>query len=425
MRGDVTDICVEKRYVGKEGRVVWVSVSTSVIRDESGRPLRTLAIIQDVTAHMEAEQALRTSEARYRGTLDGMMEGCQIISRDWRYLYINEVAARHGRRQAAELLGRTLMECYPGIESTPMFAAMRHCLETQQMQRMENVFVYPDGSSAEFELCMQPVDEGIFMLSLDITERKQAEEKNRQLNAEVEQRVVERTAQLEAVNKELEAFSYSVSHDLRAPLRAMDGFSRALQEEYGAQVPEDGRRYLQIIRTSAQRMGSLIDDLLSFSQLGRATLSKRTIDTTKLVQAALDELSSLREGRQIDLRIGDLPPCEGDPALLEQVWINLLSNAFKYSQKREAVMIEVGCKQEGKENIYFVRDNGTGFDMRYAHKLFGVFQRLHRAEDYDGTGVGLAIVQRIIHRHGGKVWAEAVVDQGATFYFTLEGEVPS
>ncbi len=248
-----------------------------------------------------------------------------------------------------------------------------------------------------------------------------------QMEAEIfqsSQKVQAANQKLEAANKELESFSYSVSHDLRAPLRAMDGFSRAVLEDYGPQLPEEGLRYLQIIRTSAQRMGNLIDDLLSFSRLSRATLSKRTVHPAMLVQDALEELSSQRIGRQIDLRIGDLPACEGDPALLKQVWINLLSNAFKYTQKREAAVIEVGCKNEGATSIYFVRDNGTGFDMRYAHKLFGVFQRLHRAEDYDGTGVGLAIVQRIIHRHGGKIWAEAAVDQGATFYFTLEGEIP-
>ncbi len=249
-----------------------------------------------------------------------------------------------------------------------------------------------------------------------------------QMEAEIfqsSQKVQAANKQLEAANKELESFSYSVSHDLRAPLRAMDGFSRAVLEDYGSQLPADGLRYLQIIRTSAQRMGNLIDDLLSFSRLSRATMSKRTINVCRLVQDSLEELNSQREGREIQLNIADLPACEGDPALLKQVWINLLSNAIKYTQKRESAVIEIGCKTDGRTNIYFVRDNGTGFDMRYAHKLFGVFQRLHRAEDYDGTGVGLAIVQRIIHRHGGRVWAEAAVDQGATFYFTLEGDNPS
>jgi len=273
----------------------------------------------------------------------------------------------------------------------------------------------------------------------DVTEfvrrKSQATSGSAEMNARMEQmeaeifqssqKVQAANQQLEAANKELESFSYSVSHDLRAPLRAMDGFSRAVMEDYGSQLPADGQRYLQIIRTSAQRMGNLIDDLLSFSRLSRATLSKRTIDVRSLVQETLEELRSQREGREIQLNIGDLPACEGDTALLKQVWINLLSNAFKYTQKRSSAVVEIGCKKEGHANIYFVRDNGTGFDMRYANKLFGVFQRLHRAEDYEGTGVGLAIVQRIIHRHGGRVWAEAVVDQGATFYFTLEGNHPS
>ena len=265
----------------------------------------------------------------------------------------------------------------------------------------------------------------------DVTEfvrsKSQAAGGNAEINARMEQmeaEIFQSSQKVQAANKELESFSYSVSHDLRAPLRAMDGFSRAVLEDYGSHLPADGQRYLQVIRTSAQRMGNLIDDLLSFSRLSRATMCKRTINVQQLVHETLEELHSLREGREIQFNIADLPTCEGDPALLKQVWINLLSNALKYTQKRSSTVVEIGCKTDGHANTYFVRDNGTGFDMRYAHKFFGVFQRLHRAEDYDGTGVGLAIVQRIIHRHGGRVWAEAAVDQGATFYFTLEGTNP-
>jgi light-regulated signal transduction histidine kinase (bacteriophytochrome) len=225
---------------------------------------------------------------------------------------------------------------------------------------------------------------------------------------------------LEFANKELEAFSYSVSHDLRAPLRALDGFSQAMLEDFAAQLPEEARRYLLTIRKGAQQMGSLIDDLLAFSRLSRAPLNRQEVQTDDLVRVVLAELESERAGRQIDLRLGELPACSGDPALLRQVWVNLLSNAFKYTQKREVAVVEIGCECAPAGDIYFVRDNGTGFDMRYASKLFGVFQRLHRAEDYEGTGVGLALVQRIVHRHGGRIWAEAEVDRGATFYFTLE-----
>jgi len=239
------------------------------------------------------------------------------------------------------------------------------------------------------------------------------------------QKVQEANQQLEEANKELEAFSYSISHDLRAPLRTMDGFSQAMLEDYGAQLPEEGQRYLQKIRSGAQRMGNLIDDLLTFSRLSRAPLEKQIIDTEKLVHTVVEDLNIGQGDRAIDLRIDEMPASAGDPALLKQVWVNLVSNALKYTRKRDPAIVNIGCTREQKEDIFFVRDNGTGFDMRFAGKLFGVFQRLHRAEEYEGTGVGLAIVQRVIHRHGGRVWAEAAVDRGATFYFTLEGGTQS
>jgi len=255
----------------------------------------------------------------------------------------------------------------------------------------------------------------------DIGRMRDAETEIQRLNSDLERRVIERTAQLEAANKELEAFSYSVSHDLRSPLRAVDGFSQAVLEDYGPQLPEAGQGYLRTIRQGAQKMGMLIDDLLTFSRLSRAPLHRQTVNTNQLVRGVLDDLSAQRTGRQIDVRFAELPTCCGDPALLKQVWINLLSNAFKYTGKREAAVVEIGCTVTEEGDVFFVKDNGTGFDMRYAGKLFGVFQRLHRADEYDGTGVGLALVQRIIHRHGGRVWAEAEVDRGAIFFFTLEG----
>jgi PAS domain S-box-containing protein len=227
---------------------------------------------------------------------------------------------------------------------------------------------------------------------------------------------------LETANKELESFSYSVSHDLRAPLRAINGFAGIVLEDFGPQLPEEGKKYLERIRNGGEQMGRLIDDLLAFSRLSRESMKGRMVDTSKLVKSVVDELNPQCDGRQIEITVSDLPRCYGDPALLKQVWANLLSNAIKYSRGRTPAVVEVGCRRENGEDAYFVRDNGAGFDMTYAHKLFGVFQRLHRTDEFEGTGVGLAIMQRVVHRHGGRVWAEAEVDRGATFHFTLAEE---
>jgi signal transduction histidine kinase len=235
---------------------------------------------------------------------------------------------------------------------------------------------------------------------------------------ELELRVRERTAALEAANKELESFSYSVSHDLRSPLRAIDGFSRILLEDYAATLDAEGRRLLGVIRDNSRKMGELIDDLLEYSRLGRKPLANAAIDMKRLVEEVLGELPA-SGGSAPRLELGELPPARGDATLLKQAWINLLANALKFSAKRERPLIEVSGEVNGAQYVYCVKDNGAGFDMRYHEKLFNVFQRLHREDEFDGTGVGLAIVQRVIARHGGRVWAEGAVDAGAAFYFSL------
>ena len=279
----------------------------------------------------------------------------------------------------------------------------------------------------------EPPSTNISMV-LDITERKRAEEQSRateaalrrsegmfrELNAELERRVSERTAQLEEANKELEAFSYSVSHDLRAPLRAIDGFSRMIVEDHGERLDPEGRRLLGVVSANARRMAQLIDDLLRLSRLGRSEMRRTSVDMASLARAAFEEIVEAPEARgRIEFRVGDLPRAEGDPALLMQVWVNLLSNAVKFSANKEWPVIEIDGEGDGPSAVYRVRDNGAGFNMAYSGKLFGVFQRLHAPSEFEGTGVGLALVRRIVLRHGGRVWAEGRLGEGATFFFSL------
>jgi PAS domain S-box-containing protein len=409
----------ETRHRRKDGSVFDVEVNPLFFAEEPGQ---ILVFLRDVTERKQAEVRLRESEERLRATMDAMLEGVQIVGNDWRYLYVNREAARQGRRRRDELLGRTVMEMYPGFENTTAYSAIRRCMERRVSQHLENEFTFPDGSKSWFDLSLHPLPEGVVIRSVDITQRHRIEAEVRQLNAELEERVERRTAELAAANRELEAFSYSVSHDLRAPLRGIDGFSRALLDDHAALLPAEGRHQLEAIRQSTERMGKLIEELLKLSHLGREPLHKQSVDTARLVREVLAELSPMREGRSVELRLGSLPPCEADPTLLKQIWVNLLANAFKYTVRRRPARIEIGGQRQAEGVVYFVRDNGAGFDMGRADKLFGVFQRLHRPSEFEGTGVGLAIVQRLVHRHGGRVWAEAAVERGATFYFTLGAE---
>jgi signal transduction histidine kinase len=253
-------------------------------------------------------------------------------------------------------------------------------------------------------------------LQVEVEQRKQREDEIRKLNQEL----VRQAAELEASNKELESFAYSVSHDLRAPLRHVAGYSELLQKQASSLLDDKSRRYIQTIVESAKRMGDLIDDLLGFSRIGRAETKMTAVDLERLVREVVAELGRDASGRDIAWKIGALPMCYGDRSMLKMVLVNLVSNAVKFTRMRTRAEIEIGCA-DGKENQVevFVRDNGAGFDMQYVNKLFGVFQRLHRSEEFEGTGIGLATAQRIIQRHGGKIRAEGAVDEGATFYFSL------
>jgi light-regulated signal transduction histidine kinase (bacteriophytochrome) len=263
------------------------------------------------------------------------------------------------------------------------------------------------------------VQERTEQLRAEIAERGRAEAEVRRLNEELERRVRERTSQLEQANRELEAFSYPVSHDLRAPLRATDGFARILLDDYGQQMPAEAVRRAEIMAASARDMGRLIDGLLNFSRVSRQPVNRQRIATRDLVRQVLDSLMAGEEGHRVEIELAQLPDCFGDPVLVRQVWVNLLSNALKFSAGRENARIEIGGTEQDRTRSYYVKDNGVGFDMRYAGKLFNAFERLHSYEEYEGVGVGLAIVRRIIERHGGRVWVEAAPEKGATFYITI------
>ncbi|MBI3951056.1 MAG: PAS domain S-box protein [Acidobacteria bacterium] len=385
---------------------------------------RTAALTAEITERQRAEVMLRQLSSIVESSDDAIISK----SLDGTILSWNKGAERLYGYSAGEAQDQPISIILPHDYPDELPGIMARLKRGEGVEHFETERMRKDGQRIYVSLTISPIREvegnivGASAIARDITDRKRAEEEIRRLNAVLEQRVVERTAQLEAANKELEAFSYSASHDLRAPLRAIDGFSRILLEEHAPQLSPEGQRYLRLVRANAQRMGDLIDDLLTFSRLSRQPLRMQPILPADLVRQVLEDLRMEQEGRRVEIVIGDLPACQADPTLLRQVLVNLLSNALKFTRQREVARMEVGWRREGHDPLYFIKDNGAGFDMHYADKLFGVFQRLHRVEEYEGTGVGLAIVQRIIHRHGGRIWADAKVNQGATFYFTLGGD---
>jgi PAS domain S-box-containing protein len=376
-----------------------------------------------------SHNALSESEERVRLVLDTALDAVITIDESGVVASWNKEAEKIFGWRRDEIIGKALAETIiPPRYREAHARGLKHFLATQEgpvlKKRIELAGLRRDGSEFPVELAITPIrvaDHFVFSAFVrDITERKKAEEEIRALNASLERRVVERTRELEAANKELEAFSYSVSHDLRAPLRHVAGYIEILREESLSSLNESGQRCVATISRSARQMGALIDDLLAFSRIGRTAMRRTRVNMEQLVAEVVKELARETEGRNIDWKIGVLPEATVDESMLKQVWVNLLSNAVKYTRHRERAEIEVSCRTNDQgESEFSVRDNGAGFDMKYVGKLFRVFERLHQTDKFEGTGIGLANVHRIIARHGGRCWAEGKVEEGATFYFTL------
>jgi PAS domain S-box-containing protein len=387
------------------------------------------ALLREQNHNLELQIAERKEFEEVRDRLAAVIESSEdaiiSITLDGTITAWNPGAERLFGYSSAEAIGRPIRMLYPAERASEEYDILSRIGRGERVSHFETIRVRKDAVHIDVSTTISPVKSssgriiGASKIARDITQRRSHERKIRQLNEELELRVAERTASLLIANEELESFSYSVSHDLRAPLRHIGGFSKLLVEEFGPSLDPVAQGYVERIQAGAQKMGVLVDELLNLARVGRHPLNLHPCELNALLKETLAILEPDINGRQVEWRIADLPGAECDGVLVKQVFQNLLANALKFTRPRAQAVIEVGYKDEDGQIIFMVRDNGVGFNMKYVDKLFGVFQRLHNAGQFEGTGIGLATVQRIIRKHGGRVWAEGEADRGAVFYFTL------
>ncbi|MCU0633084.1 MAG: ATP-binding protein [Methanolinea sp.] len=385
---------------------------------------KTRELQQELLDRRRAEEALTIASNHLHNIIDSIADPVFVKDRDHRWVILNEAFCRFIGHSRETLIGKTDSDIFPVSEAEIFRERDEQVFSTGRDDINEEYLTDAEGKRhiivTKKTLYTDPAGQQYIVgVISDITERKRFEEEIRRFNEELERRVGERTSELEHATREMESFTYSVSHDLRAPLRAIDGFSTILLMESAENLTTEEQRLLSLVKQNIHQMSLLIDGLLNLSRMGRRALQRERVNPATIISEVFEEMKDERRGRKISLLMGDLPPCTADRSLLRQVYMNLISNALKFSRTREVAILEVGSIQKDDGTVYFVRDNGIGFDMKYYDKLFGVFQRLHNFTDIEGTGVGLAIVQRIIQKHGGKLWAESEPGKGATFSFTL------
>lgn len=423
LAGEIATYQMEKRYFHKAGRIVWALLSVSLIRSELGAPLYFISQIQDITNRKNAEQALQISEEKFRTVVETASDAIVTIDLPGNIVNFNKAAETMFGRSKVEAAGQAFTTLIPERlreYHSELFERYRRTDEPHLIGKTAELYGLRNNGTEfplQFSLARWTAENQTFLTVVlrDITESKRIENEIKELNRQMNSR----NSELTAINKELENFSYSVSHDLRAPLRAIDGFSLALLEDAQDKLAIEEKAHLDRVRAATLRMGQLIDDLLSLARTARLELKRETVDLTSLAQEVVSLLRAADPGRNPTVAIMPGLVVDADRQLLRVVLENLLGNAWKFTSKRSDPRIEIGLWRRDPEQILFVRDNGVGFDMKYADKLFGAFQRLHKEVEFPGSGVGLASVQRILHRHGGRIWAESAVGEGATFYFVL------